>query len=119
HPNRARDRDAQGRARLCRLLDLAHRCRLVTRPSGYLASAATCTRIIRSGSGTGSPFLIFSTASMPEGASPTTVYLPLRKSPSAYMMKNCELAEFGSFARAIPTMPRLNGTLENSAGRLG
>ena len=35
------------------------------------------------------------------------------------MMKNCEFAEFGSFARAMPTMPRLNGTFENSAGRLG
>src|SRR6185312_2520368 len=87
--------------------------------SRYLASAATCTRVMRSGSATGSPFLILSTASIPERTSPTTVYLPLRKAPSAYMMKNCEFAEFGSFARAMPTMPRLNGTFENSAGKLG
>src|ERR1700716_2342167 len=90
-----------------------------TDPPRHLASAATCTRTMRSGSTTGSPFLILSTTSMPERTSPTTVYLPLRKAPSAYMMKNCEFAEFGSFARAMPTTPRLNGTLENSAGRLG
>src|SRR5262249_5390312 len=71
-----------------------------TDPPRYLASAATCTRVMRSGSTTGSPFLILSTTSMPERTSPTTVYLPLRKAPSAYMMKNCEFAEFGSFARA-------------------
>ena len=36
------------------------------------------------------------------------------------MMKNCELAELTlSPRRAMPTTPRLNGTLENSAGRLG
>ena len=35
------------------------------------------------------------------------------------MMKNCELAEFGSCERAIPTEPRSNGSRENSAGRLG
>src|SRR5262249_7902636 len=80
---------------------------LLNNPPRHLASAATCTRVIRSGSTTGSPFLILSTTSMPERTSPTTVYLPLRKAPSAYMMKNCEFAEFGSFARAIPTMPRL------------
>ena len=35
------------------------------------------------------------------------------------MMKNCELAEFGSEVRAMPTMPRAYGTLENSALRSG
>ena len=84
-----------------------------------LASAATCTLIMRSGSRTGSPFLILSTASMPDRTSPTTVYLPSRNEPSAYMMKNWLFAEFGSLARAMPTTPRLNGVLLNSAGRLG
>ena len=31
------------------------------------------------------------------------------------MMKNWLLAEFGSDVRAMPTIPRVNGTLENSA----
>ena len=36
------------------------------------------------------------------------------------MMKNCELAEFGSCARAMPTTPRTKcAFLENSAGRSG
>ena len=35
------------------------------------------------------------------------------------MMKNWLFAEFGSLARAMPTTPRLNGTLLNSAGRFG
>ena len=30
-------------------------------------------------------------------------------------MKNCELAELGSCERAMPTMPRLNGTVHVSA----
>src|SRR5882757_7521932 len=85
----------------------------------HFMSAATCTRTMRSGSTTGSPFLILSTTSMPETTSPTTVYLPLRNEPSAYMMKNCEFAEFGSFERAMPTTPRLNGVLVNSDCRLG
>ena len=35
-------------------------------------------------------------------------------------MKNCELAEFGSCARAMPTAPRMKcALLENSAGRSG
>ena len=50
---------------------------------------------------------------------PTMVYWPSRPEFGANMMKNCELAEFGSLERAIPTMPRLNGTFENSAGRFG
>jgi len=90
---------------------------------GSLAALSVLARfagpIVDVGSGGGSPGAILSTASMPERTSPTTVYLPLRKAPSAYMMKNCEFAEFGSFARAMPTMPRLNGTFENSAGKLG
>ena len=56
---------------------------------------------------------------MPDTTSPITVYWPFRMEPSANMMKNCEFAEFGSLVRAMPTMPRLNGTLENSAFRLG
>ena len=73
----------------------------ITAPVDHLASAATCTRIMRSGSGTGSPFLILSTASMPETTSPMTVYWPLRDAPSANMMKNWLFAEFvvAAFAR--------------------
>ena len=57
---------------------------------------------------------------MPDTTSPITVYLPFRTEPSANMMKNCEFAEsLLSPRRAMPTMPRLNGTLENSAGRFG
>src|ERR1700754_14759 len=87
--------------------------------AAHLMSDATCTFTILSGSATGSPRLILSTTSMPETTSPTTVYLPFSDEPSAYMMKNCELAELGSPARAMPTMPRLNGTLENWAARFG
>jgi len=47
------------------------------------------------------------------------VYLPLRNAPSPNMMKNWLFAEFGSLVRAMPTMPRVNGELVNSAGRLG
>src|SRR6202048_1657831 len=85
----------------------------------YVMSDATCTFTILSGSVTGSPRLILSTTSMPQTPSPTTVYFPFSEGPSANMMKNCELAEFGSLERAMPTMPRLYGQLENSAGRLG
>ena len=56
---------------------------------------------------------------MPDTTSPITVYLPFSEAPSANMMKNCELAESLLAARAMPTMPRLNGTLENSAARFG
>ena len=50
---------------------------------------------------------------MPDTTWPITVYCPFRLGASAYMMKNCELAEFGSLPRrAMPTMPRLNGTLK-------
>ena len=34
-------------------------------------------------------------------------------------MKNCELAEFGSLERAMPTVPRLKWVAVNSAGMLG
>src|SRR6202043_3170245 len=87
--------------------------------AAHLASDATCTLTILSGSATGSPRLSLSTTSMPDTTSPTTVYFPLSDEPSANMMKNCEFAEFGSLVRAMPTMPRLYGTLENSAGRFG
>ena len=65
----------------------------------------------------GSPRVIPSTLSMPSITWPHTVYWPLRKLPGANMMKNCELPEFGLCERAMPTVPRSNGTLENSAGR--
>src|SRR5580693_7229263 len=85
----------------------------------HLMSDATCTFTILSGSVTGSPRLILSTTSMPETTSPTTVYFPFSGVPSANMIKNCEFAESGLAARAIPTIPRLKGTLENSADRFG
>src|SRR6185436_5418582 len=88
-------------------------------PWPHLTSDATCTFTILSGSTTGSPRLILSTTSMPDTTSPITVYLPFSEEPSANMMKNCEFAELGSLVRAMPTMPRLYGTLENSAGRFG
>ena len=73
-----------------------------------------------SGFSTGSPFLSLSTTFMPDTTSPITVYCPLRPGVSLYMMKNWLLAELLSPPlRAMPTMPRLNGTCENSAGRLG
>src|ERR1700754_5135823 len=87
--------------------------------AAHLMSDATCTFTILSGSTTGSPRLILSTTSMPDTTSPTTVYFPFSDEPSSNMMKNCELAELGSEVRAMPTIPRLNGTLENSAFRLG
>src|ERR1700733_14705054 len=87
--------------------------------AAYLMSDAAFPFPILSGSTTGSPRFVLSTTSMPDTTSPTTVYLPFSDEPSANMMKNCEFAELGSLARAMPTMPRLNGTLENSAGTLG
>jgi hypothetical protein len=59
----------------------------------HLTSAATLTVTMRSGSETVPllawlPFLSLSTTSIPETTSPTTVYLPFKKSPSSYMMKN-------------------------------
>ena len=57
---------------------------------------------------------------MPLTTLPTTVYWPSRRELGANMMKNCELAEFGFWARAMPTMPRSKcAFLENSAGRSG
>src|SRR5690606_526132 len=61
-----------------------------------LASACTCARTMRSGLATGSPRLSLSTFSMPETTSPMTVYWPFRCGASANMMKNWQLAEFGS-----------------------
>ena len=57
--------------------------------------------------------LDLSTTSMPDTTPPITVYFPFSDVPSANMMKNGELAETTLAARAMPTMPRLNGTLEN------
>src|SRR5260370_9765348 len=88
----------------------------------HLMSDATCTFTILSGSVTcppdepGGAFFSLSTTSMPDTTSPMTVYWPFRLDPPANIMKNCELAEsLLSPRRAIPQMPRLNGTLENSA----
>src|SRR5258708_19681093 len=92
----------------------------------YLRWEATCTFTILSGSVTAPPdepggaFFSLSTTSMPATTSPITVYWPFRLGPSANMMKNCELAEsLLSPRRAMPTTPRLNGTLENSAFKFG
>src|SRR5262249_39975195 len=59
----------------------------------HRASAATCMRTMRSGFCTapfwdGDPFLILSTASMPDTTSPTTVYWLFRLGVSPNMMKN-------------------------------
>src|SRR5690242_6985224 len=89
-------------------------------PRYCFASAATWTWSILSGFATGSPLLSLSTTSMPDATSPITVYWPFRLGVSRYMMKNWLLAELLSPPlRAMPTMPRLNGTFENSACRLG
>src|SRR5690606_32974375 len=68
-------------------------------------SAATRTRIIRSGLRGGSPRVIASTWSMPEITRPQTVYWLLRKCPSWSMMKNWLLPLSGLWLRAIPSMP--------------
>src|SRR5262249_31124232 len=84
-----------------------------TGPKAYFLPAASpgasCIFTILSGSVTEplaalSPFLILSTTSMPEVTSPTTVYLLFRNGASAKQMKNCEFAELGSAARAMPTV---------------
>src|SRR5476651_163974 len=80
-----------------------------------LTSAATRTLIILSGLAGGSPFLILSTNSMPDVTLPHTVYWPSRKFESLSTMKNWLCALFGSLVRAMPTAPRENGVLENSA----
>src|SRR6202165_196602 len=94
--------------------------------AAHLMSDATCTFTILSGSVTvpledpGGAFFNLSITSIPDTTSPITVYWPLRLGPSANMKKNCEFAVSTlSPRRAMPTMPRLNGTLENSALRLG
>ena len=50
---------------------------------------------------------------------PQTVYWRLRKPASSKQMKNCELAEFGFWERAIEQVPRAWFMLENSAFRSG
>src|SRR3974390_3055387 len=99
------NRTDQSQRRKCR----DNRCALAKahRFSPYFISAATWAWTILSGLAGGSPFLSLSTTSMPRTTSPTTVYLPLRNEPSANMMKNWLLAEFGSDVRAMPTMPRV------------
>src|SRR5215212_4472745 len=91
----------------------------VFRIARHCASFMSFMLTILSGLAGGSPRVIASTQSMPSVTSPNTVYCPLRKSPSANMMKNCELALLGSCDRAMPSVPRLKGSLENSAGMSG
>ena len=55
---------------------------------------------------------------MPSVTCPHTVYLPSREAARAKQMKNWESALSGSEARAMPTVPRRNGSFENSALRL-
>ena len=52
---------------------------------------------------------------MPSTTWPQTVYWPLRCGVGAKMMKNWLLALFGSEVRAMPSVPRSNG----SVGELG
>src|SRR5437667_6404282 len=92
----------------------------------HLISDATCTFTILSGSVTvpledpAGAFFNLSITSIPDTTSPITVYCPFRLGASVNMKKNCEFAVSTlSPRRAMPTMPRLNGTLENSAFRLG
>src|SRR5437763_560284 len=92
----------------------------------HLISDATCTFTILSGSVTAPPeepggaFFSLSITSMPWTTSPITVYWPLRLGASPNIKKNWELAVSTlSPRRAMPTMPRLKGTLENSAFRFG
>src|SRR6266487_5508084 len=94
--------------------------------AAHLMSDATCTFTILSGSVTvpledpGGAFFNLSITSIPDTTSPITVYCPFRLGASVNMKKNCEFAVSTlSPRRAMPTMPRLNGTLENSAFRLG
>src|SRR5438552_945120 len=85
----------------------------------HLISFITFIDTILSGLAGGSPRSILSTHSMPFTTSPHTVYCPSRKPPSANMMKNWLLAELGSCALAMPTVPRAKWALENSACILG
>src|SRR5690606_7004292 len=82
-------------------------------------SAATFIATILSGSCTGSPRLILSTFSIPSITWPQIEYCRLRKPASSKQMKNCELAEFGFWARAIEQVPRPWFMFENSAWRSG
>ena len=66
----------------------------------------------------GSPWAMPSTRSMPSVTSPHTVYWPSRKRASAKQMKNWLSPLFGFCERAMPTVPRLNGVLVNSAAQL-
>ena len=74
---------------------------------------------ILSGFAGGSPLLILSTHSMPDAIFPHTVYCPFRPLLGANMIKNCELPLSGLLERAMPTVPRTNGSAENSAGISG
>src|SRR6266849_298347 len=94
--------------------------------AAHLMSDATCTFTILSGSVTvppedpGGAFFNLSITSIPDTTSPITVYCPFRLGASVNMKKNCEFAVSTlSPRRAMPTMPRLNGTPEDSALRLG
>ena len=56
---------------------------------------------------------------MPLSTWPQTVYWPSRNSASSKQMKNCELALSGTCVRAIEQVPRVCGSLLNSALRSG
>ena len=80
----------------------------------------TVTFVILSGLAGGSPLAILSTQAMPSSSTwPQTVYWPLRKSPSANMMKNWLLPELGSCERAMPTVPRLKGSWRELGRKVG
>src|SRR5882724_4215764 len=98
----------------------------ITALAPHLMSDATCTFTILSGSVTAPPaepggaFFSLSTTSMPCTTSPITVYWLLRDEASSKQMKNCEFAVSTlSPRRAMPTVPRLKGALENSCFRFG
>src|SRR5690606_36987753 len=86
---------------------------------GYAISAATRMVTIESGSRTGSPFLIWSNASMPSITWPQNEYCLFSHGASSKQMKNWELAEFGFWERAIEQVPRTWLMFENSAFRSG
>src|SRR5579885_1549776 len=90
----------------------------------YFLSAATRAVTILSGLETvplfaSDPFFNLSTFSIPDVTCPITVYCPFRLGVEPNMMKNWLFAEFGLELRAMPTMPRVNGVDENSAGKFG
>ena len=62
-------------------------------------------------SATGTFSQMASTTSIPEVTVPKAAYCPSSEGVVCCMMKNCELAESGSLARAIEMVPRVCGML--------